>query len=223
MKLVLVDIDGTLIPGPSTERRFYRYLRQRGVIGWSAAFRFAGFMVRYFPRFGRGVLRKNKAYLAGLSVAEVEILAEEFVEQCVVDELFEPLCARLRRHRQRGHEVWLLSGTLEYIAHSIARQLRLDNVVATRCQTAEQRLLALPPEVHPYGQAKLALAGELCERRGATLAEVVAYADSWADRYLLEQVGEAVTVMPDRKLRRRALRRGWEVLDRGAVTASERA
>ncbi len=219
MKLVLVDIDGTLIPGPSTERRFYRYLRRRGEIDWSAAFRFAGFAARFLPRFGTGVLRKNKAYLAGLSVTRVETLAEEFVEQCVVDELFEPLCARLRRHRQRGHEVWLLSGTLEYIAHSIARQLRLENVVATRCQTEDQRLLAQPPEVHPYGQAKLALAGQLCEQRGASLADAIGYADSWADRFLLEQVGEAVAVMPDRKLRRRAARRGWEVLDRGAPSA----
>lgn len=219
MKLVLVDIDGTLIPGPSTERRFYQFLRQRGVIGWPAAVQFAGFATRYLPRFGTGVLRKNKAYLAGLSVARVETLAEEFVEACVVDELFEPLCARLRRHRQRGHEVWLLSGTLEYIANSIARQLRLENVVATRCQTEDQRLLARPPEVHPYGKAKLSLARALCERRGVSLAAAVGYADSWADRYLLEQVGEAVAVMPDRKLRRRAARRGWEVLDRGAPSA----
>lgn len=214
MKPVLVDIDGTLIPGPSTERRFYRYLRQREVIGWRAALRFAGFTVRYLPRYGKGVLRKNKAYLAGLPLAEVEVLASEFVVSVVSDELFQPLGERLREHRERGDDVWLLSGTLEPIARAIAHQLRIENVVATRCQLDHEVFLALPPEVHPYGRAKLELASELCQDLAVPLQEVVAYADSWADRFLLDAVGEPVAVMPDSKLRARAQQQGWEILDR---------
>lgn len=213
MKLVLVDIDGTLIPGPSSERRFYRYLRARESLGWAANLRFAGFSLRYLPRFGSGVLRKNKAYLAGLQVKQVEALAGQFVAEVLVDEFHEPLCARLRRHRQRGHEVWLLSGTLEYIAHAIARHLRLEKVVATRCATEGDFLQARPPILHPYGRDKLAIARQLCEQRGIAMDKVVAYADSAADRYLLDAVGEAVAVMPDRGLRKRAQRKGWEILE----------
>ena len=79
MKLVLFDIDGTLIGGASTERRFARFLWQQRRIGLRQGLSFLWFAVRYFPRFGTGVLRKNKAYLAGISEQEVQDLADEFV------------------------------------------------------------------------------------------------------------------------------------------------
>lgn len=220
MKLVLVDIDGTLLPAPSTERRFYRYLRERKIIGWQAAFRFAGFATCYLPRFGTGVLRKNKAYLAGLTAGEVEFLAREFVTTVVLDELLQPLCARLGEHRERGDDVWLLSGTLDYIAQAIARHLQVENVMATRCRIKDGVFQARPPELHPYGQAKLELARKLCERQGIPRERVVAYADSWADRFLLNAAGEAVAVMPDERLRTRAHQQGWEIIERPSGTGA---
>jgi len=48
------------------------------------------------------------------------------------------------------------------------------------------------------------------------LAAAVAYADSYCDLPLLERVAEPVAVRPDRRLRRIAEQRGWEILDRPA-------
>ncbi len=215
MKLVLVDIDGTLVRNPSSERRFYRHLRDQQRLGLRDALAFAGFTLRYLLRFGYGVFRKNKAYVAGISETEVRELADEFVSTRLVHAFFEPACARVRRHLQVGDEVWLLSGTLEYIADSVARHLRLEHVVATQCVIADGKLLPRPPRVHPYGTEKLELARSLCQQRGFELSDVVAYADSWADRFLMEAVGRPVAVMPDRKLRELALKRGWETIEAG--------
>lgn len=213
MKLVLVDIDGTLVRNPSSERRFYRHLREQRRIGLGEALAFAGFTLRYLARFGYGVFRKNKAYVAGIGESEVRELADEFVSNSLVHAFFEPACARVRRHLQVGDEVWLLSGTLEYIADSVARHLRLEHVVATRCVSENGVLLSRPPQVHPYGTEKLELARSICQQQGIGLADVVAYADSWADRFLMEAVGRPVAVMPDRRLRELAGKRGWEIIE----------
>ncbi len=222
MKLVLVDIDGTLVRGPSSERRFARYLREQRRIGAREATSFAWFALRYLPIYGSGVLRKNKAYLAGIPEAEARDLAEEFVNASLVHSLFEPACAKVRYHLQHGDEVWLLSGTLNFIAMSVARLLRLEHVIASECQLGNGKILARPPLTHPYGKAKLQIARQLCEEKSIAWDQVVAYADSWADRHLLEKVGQPIAVLPDKKLAALAAKRGWETIDDEIVLATGR-
>ena len=212
MKLVLMDIDGTLLRGPSAERRFARYLIEQRRIGLREALQFARFTLRYLPNFGSGVLRKNKAYVAGMCIKEVRELADAFVTSSLTNAFFEPACARVREHLQHGDDVWLLSGTLGFIAESVARLMHVENLIATDCALDKGAILARPPVQHPYGRTKLQIARQLSRDRKMRLDEAVAYADSWADRHLLEQVGTPVVVMPDKKLAALALTRGWEII-----------
>lgn len=213
MKLVLFDIDGTLVTGPSTERRFARFLWQQRRISLRHALHFLWFTVRYFPRYGTGVFRKNKAYLTGIDEQEVQELAEEFVRISLLHAFFEPACARVRHHLQRGDSVWLLSGTLTPIAASIASVLHLEHVRASSCPVRDGRLVARPPNQHPYGKAKLEHAQQISRELQIGMEQVVAYGDSWADRYLLAEVGTPVAVLPDKKLGKLASRKGWEVME----------
>jgi phosphoserine phosphatase len=48
------------------------------------------------------------------------------------------------------------------------------------------------------------------------LGECAFYTDSYADLPVLKAVGRPVAVNPDRRLRREATRRGWEVVDWGS-------
>ncbi|HEX5421205.1 MAG TPA: haloacid dehalogenase-like hydrolase, partial [Gammaproteobacteria bacterium] len=74
MKLAVFDIDGTLVRGAS-ERMFWWYLLRRGRQGPRQLFAFLLFMLRYLPTGGIQTPRKNKAYLSGLRVEEVDALA----------------------------------------------------------------------------------------------------------------------------------------------------
>lgn len=220
MNLVLFDIDGTLISGASTERRFARFLWQQRRIGLHQGLSFVWFAIRYFPRFGTGVLRKNKAYLTGIKEEEISDLADEFVRISLVHAFYGPACARVRHHLQRGDTVWLLSGTLQPIASAIAKFLRLEKVMASSCPVENGVLISKPPETHPYGKSKLELVERMCRETQVEMSQVVAYGDSWADRYLLEQAGTPVAVMPDRKLTALANRKGWEIIaDNSAISA----
>jgi len=215
MRLAIFDIDGTLVTG-SSERAFWRYLLLRGKQGPRQVLAFLLFMARYLPIDGIHTPRKNKAYLSGLRVEEVEALAREFVAEKLVHRLYEPVVHRLKQHQNRGDIVVLMSGTLYPIARALADHLGVGYVCATLLSQRNGIYLAQPPEMHPYDAAKLNLVLRLSRELGFDLKDVTAYGDSRRDLFLLSAVGEPIAVRPDGALLKVALARDWEIIAEGS-------
>lgn len=213
MSLVLVDLDGTLLPGASSERRFIARLLARRRLGAAQMARALRFLLGHWPAYGAAVFKKNKAYLAGLPVAEVAALARTFVGEEIEPRLRGTLRRRLEQHRRAGDEVALLSGAPDFIVAPLAVRLGISLWRATRCAQRDGRFLADPPFRHPFAEDKLRYASEICAALGIELGECTAYADTADDLPLLHRVGRPVAVSPDRGLTRVARREGWEVLD----------
>lgn len=212
MRLVLFDIDGTLVPGASSESRFARYLWREGALGPRQLLAFIWFCVRYFPRYGRHVMQKNKAYLSGHSKQHIDRLARDFVENELVPALYTPAVERLRKHQNAGDCVTLLSGTPQFLAEALARALGVRYAHAALCATRGERYSAAPPVRHPYGVTKVDAARALARETGLRLSQAVAFGDSIADAYLFGVVADAVAVQPDKRLSAKADGAGWEVL-----------
>ena len=218
MACVFVDVDGTLINGPSCEARFAAHLLRRGRLGAPQLAGAALFAFRLAPSFGRHVFKKNKAYLAGLPVEAVASLADAFVRQKLKPRLSPELLRRLEAHRGAGETIVLLTGAPDFIARPLAELVGAELWRATRCAHENGVYLAEPPAEHPFGATKLTYAQEICRQVGAELSECAAYADSAYDLPLLERVGRPVAAHPDRALKRAARRAGWEVLAAPAKT-----
>lgn len=212
MAVVLMDVDGTLLPNPSSESRFIAFLLRRGELGPGQIAAAAAFHLRYGFRFRRHVGRKNKAYLHGLGLARVAELGRRFVAQHLLAQLRVEVVERLRAHQRAGDQVALLTGSPDFIAAPLARALEVTHWCGTRCAMRGAHFDWHPPTRHPLGADKLQAAQQLCAQAHGTLAAAVAYADSVHDLALLERVGHAVAVHPDRRLRRIARQRGWECL-----------
>jgi HAD superfamily hydrolase (TIGR01490 family) len=211
MRLVLVDLDGTLLKGGS-EARFVAHLLARRRIGVLALLRSLAFALRHFGAYRRHVWKKNKAYLAGLPAGKIEPLARSFAAERLAPLLRDSLRERIAGHRAAGDYVMLLTGSPEFLARPIAEAVGAEGCIATSCAQAEGVYLATPPACHPFGGEKLSLARAQAQRLGLSLADCVAYADSGEDIALLTAVGTAVAVAPDRRLARRARAEGWEIL-----------
>jgi HAD superfamily phosphoserine phosphatase-like hydrolase len=215
--LVLVDLDGTLIDAPGSERRFIAELMRKGYIGpaqWRTA---AMFLLRNGARFGRDVARKNKGYLAGLGAERVAALGAEFVAQNLIHELRAFMLERLQQHLSAGDRIVLLTGAPDFLAAPLARHLGLADYSATICHRAGDRFTAQPPVQHPLGWDKRRLGAALCEQAGCVLEDCTAYADARHDLPLLDAVGQAVAVTPDRVLAQAAAVKGWEILMAGPL------
>ena len=107
----------------------------------------------------------------------------------------------------------LLSGTLQPIIDALAARVGADSAIGTICDGKNGRFSGKPPSRHPFYHAKADLLGDICASHGATAREVVAYADSRFDIPLLERVGEAIVVGPDRALAKWAGDHGCRIIE----------
>ena len=214
MALALFDVDGTLIAGPSTEKRLFLLLLRTGRLGPAQVLAFLRFAAEHAADGTSHLWKRNKAYLDGLPCAEVEELAARWVAGSAARWWFAPCVARLRRHQADGDSVALLSGTPQFVADALASALGVNRAIGTLCATDAGRFRAHPPARHPFGAAKVTLAQALCIEYGVTASQVVAYGDSRHDLALLRFAGRPVAVRPDAGLRAAAGEAGWEILGR---------
>jgi HAD superfamily hydrolase (TIGR01490 family) len=211
--IAFFDVDGTLVRGASSEGRLILDLLRHGRLGPRQAGAALWFFARWCGTYGRHTAKRNKAYLAGLPVAEIESHAAGFVRERLAGHVRPPVVERMASHRERGDTVILLTGTPSFIAAPLAALLEADGYIGSRCAEAAGRFRADPPPCHPFAHDKVLLAERLCRHRGIALATCAAYGDSAYDLPLLERAGHPVAVAPDAALRQAALDSGWEILD----------
>ena len=212
MPLVFFDLDGTLIKGLSSEKRFFLFLFRSALIGWRQLAAFLYYGVIWHMRVGMAAWKTNKGYLSGLKKETVVPMAEQFVAISLLPDLRNDVCRRLENHQARGDIVVLLTGAPDFIAVPIANFLNISHVVATVCEIFNGCFTSNPPQIHPFGVAKLDIARQMCSKFDTTLDLCWAYADSAGDIDLLSAVSSPVAVYPDRKLRKTAERHRWVII-----------
>jgi phosphoserine phosphatase len=213
MNVVIVDVDGTLLTGRrSSEALFIRHLLRRGVLGPRQIGAAIWFLARQGPRFGRHAFRKNKAYLAGLKLADIAEIAETFTRDELEPILDRALLRRMEDHRAMGARIALLTGTPDFLTVPLARLVGADGWRGARYALDKGVFLAAPPVEHPLGCDKIHAAEALCRDAGSSLTEATAYADSIHDLPLMMAVRRAVAVRPDHHLLAEAKSRGWETI-----------
>lgn len=219
-RVAFFDLDGTLLPPPSLERRFARFLRWRGHLGARNLVRWLGEAVRLAPRGLLALRHANKMYLCGLAVTESG--APRLAGRPLAMNFFPAVLECVQWHAAQGHHIVILSGTLEFLAECAARALETQlaargctvavSVCATRLEVSEQRWTGRILGEPMAGEAKTRAALRLAERGGFALADCYAYADGASDSSFLEVVGQAVAVNPSWGLARIARANGWPIL-----------
>ena len=213
MACVFVDVDGTLLAGASVERLFVAHLWARRMLGPRQIGAGLGFFLRFGPRYGRLTAVKNKAYLAGLQVGEIEGLATQFVRRRVSSHVRPSVLRRLQAHLAAGEPVSLLSGAPDFLVRPLAACVGVGSVAATVCAQKAGVFSANAPVFHPFYEDKLIAASQRCAELGFALDECTVYADDVYDLPLLREVGKPIAVHPDRPLRRAAEAAGWEIIE----------
>ncbi|MDX2348111.1 MAG: haloacid dehalogenase-like hydrolase, partial [Nitrospirota bacterium] len=117
------DMDNTLIPGPSIEIGFFRYLWQDGVVGWPELWNSFRYALRHMPPISLSPLRGNKLYLLGQDVSHIEQLAKEYVELFVLPRVASRALGRLAHHKNAGHIMAIVSGSPECLVKPLAEKL----------------------------------------------------------------------------------------------------
>lgn len=210
----LFDLDGTLIPEPSLEMRLFTALRRDGKIPSANYFRWGLEAVRLLPQGFLAVQHNNKRYLTGVCCD----LAAKYLEPIA---FFEEGVARIEWHVRAGHEIVLLTGTLEPLARLAATALECE--LEARGVCTRLRILATKLEEEHgcwtgriigdrlFGEAKAHVVEKLAEAERIDLRQCHGYGNSLTDRSFLSSVGHAHVVNAGRDLAAVANEKNWGI------------
>ena len=210
------DLDKTVIAKSSAlafGRPFYRdgLITRRDMVKSAYAqlmFRLGGADEQQMAR-----IRDHVADLCkGWRVDQVSQIVNETLHELISPYVYAEAAALIDEHRAEGRDIVVVSTSGEEMVRPIVEQLGVRDVIATRMVVEDGRYTG---EVDYYaaGPTKAEAVRELAKDRGYDLGSSYAYSDSISDVPLLETVGHANVVNPDRSLRRVAAERGWPVLE----------
>lgn len=148
--------------------------------------------------------------VTGWDVAAIKEIAEETLRTVISPSIYQEARELISFHKNLGHEVIIISASVVELVEPIARELGIDHVVASKL-AAEQGVYTGDVLFYAKGPAKAAEIQRLAKERGYDLDRSFAYSDSATDIPMLEQVGIAVAVNPDRALRRHAIEHNWDI------------
>jgi phosphatidylglycerophosphatase C len=132
MPIAIFDLDGTITHRDTLFPLVMRQLAKRPLhllrllLVIPAVVRFA------FDR-DRGALKQSllRATLRGVSRAELDATSRQFVTDTIAHRCFADALATVRRHREQGHYLVLMSASVDFYVPEFGRQLGFDQVIST--------------------------------------------------------------------------------------------
>jgi HAD superfamily hydrolase (TIGR01490 family) len=209
----LFDMDRTLLRVDSA-RLYTQFRRDRGEASLVDALRVALWATQYTfgvidaPKVARKAL---ESFRGRAETWLVESCADLFPKY-VLPEVQQAGRQAVRKHRDAGDFVAIVTGATRYVAEPVAAELGIDHVICSELELdAEGCFTGRVVEPLCYGLGKIERTAKVAEREGFRIEDAFFYSDSITDLPLLEVVKAPIVINPDRRLRRIANQRGWPI------------
>lgn len=212
------DVDNTLIQGSSlvvfalglARKRYFR-LSEILPIAWKQVkFRITGSENANDVAAGRV---QALEFIKGKDVADLVTLCEEIVDSRMLNKAWPGSTELAHMHLAAGHQVWLVSATPVQLAHILAQRLGFTGALGTVAEVEDGKFTGRLVGDILHGPGKKHAVAALAAIEQLDLSRCMAYSDSINDIPMLSMVGTAVVINPDEKLRKEAVKRGWQIRD----------
>jgi HAD superfamily hydrolase (TIGR01490 family) len=217
LKLVLYDLDNTLLDGDS-DYEWAQFLIEQGVLERES---YEQRNQEFFDQYKAGrldiyaFLDFQLAPLAQYPRAQLDAWHAQFMQQKILPII--PAAARrlVSAGLQPGHLCAIVTATNSFITAPIAREFGVAHLVATEPEQIAGRFTGKVSGTPCFREGKVTRVEQWLAAQGRIwndFSETRFYSDSHNDLPLLERVTHPVAVRPDHPLRHAALARGWEVI-----------
>ncbi len=217
-KLALFDLDHTLLPIDSD----YEWGEFTIALGWCDASVFKRRNAEFFEHYRAGTLDiHDYVRFATQAIREQgatkSIAAHtRFMEAVVLKAIQKPALDLVRRHRQAGDELVIITATNEFVTRPIADAFGIQELIAVELERDADGYLTGEIKGTPSArEGKVTRMTQWLAARGLGWddVETTFYTDSMNDLALLEKATYPVATNPDDQLRALATERGWRILD----------
>ena len=203
MPIACFDLDGTITHHDTLfplvlrqlARRPLRLLRLIGVVPA---------LVRFVVDHDRGALKQSllRRTLRGTQRADIAALSEVFVRDTIERRCFPDALAAIRRHRDAGHYLVLMSASVDFYVPEFGRQLGFDQVISPGVRFEGDRLEGTLTTANRRGEEKARCFQALVAERKDS--ETFAYGNSDSDLPHLRLARHGVLVNGSHSARRAA-------------------
>ena len=207
------DLDHTLLKINSSHR-FGLFLFRRKVI---PLFSLLYCLTCYYQHkiFGLSLeILHDKVFDKIFSGAHFETLLQhmnDFVDLYFEDMCYEPAVKRLKNAQKNNHYVVILSNSPDFVVGPIAKRFNVDEWRSSHYEVDEKGCLTHVITLLE-GANKASYVEKLIKKFKISIDNVTAYSDSYLDIPLLESVGVAVAVNPDKHLKLHCKKENWEII-----------
>jgi HAD superfamily hydrolase (TIGR01490 family) len=211
------DVDGTLVTTNLMHPTVFYMVNQ------ATPFRSLGKLARAALEGPRMLLAESRdrrtfnellySLYEGMSEDRLLALADEAFDSVLKKNIYAGAKELVATCRDRGHDVVLVSGSLDFLMSRLAKHLGATDVIANRLEIHQGYATGklLRPVV--AGPEKARLVREHARAKGYDLDECFAYSDSYSDVPMLSVVGQPAAVNPDTALERLARAYHWPVIN----------
>lgn len=210
------DVDGTVVAGDIVRygieiRTMHR--SRLGRLAWIAAFLPRVPWLLALDAWRREAFQRSfyRVY-RGLDADELERRAAALFRAYIEPRIYPQAVERIERHKARGEQVVLVTGSIDSIVAPLAEHLGVQSVIAPRLAVEGGRLTGELVGSPVAGEEKAERMAAFAAENGIDLAASTAYGDSPDDLSMLERAGRAAVVNPRGRLLDQAVARNWEIL-----------
>lgn len=218
------DLDNTIIVGTNSLYLYVKYMVRRKMMSrWELA---RGLWLSFLHKLNlvdiERLLDEFVLPYRGLAESDIIALTKDWFESHVIPNIAREAVARVRWHKNKGHETVLLSTASQYVCRPIKSHLKLDETINSIVEVRDGRFTGYFKKPLCYHDGKVHYTREYAQKKGLDLKKSYFYTDSISDLPMLEEIGHPVAVNPDPLLAREAKKRGWpiEAWSKGRVKGS---
>ena len=206
------DIDGTLLPKVSMERQFVNYLIKKRLLPLKNLFYYflEGFTAIFADDWIEAI-KGNKTYLKGLSTSTIDKNAEECFDQRIAPALFQGGKQKVEVLRQEGYKILIISASPVFLARRLYSVYYPDFIICTELEINNGYYTGKISGLYPYGRGKRVILENIKQKLDIDFDKSVVFANHHSDVFHMRLFSRAVAVNATLKLRRAALKYGWEI------------
>lgn len=214
--LHIFDLDETLIAGDSSSL-FCEFMCEQG---WMDKTTFLAEEARLMDLYHKGELLMEDYVnlqvepLQQFSKPLLDAGIQTFVSQVMLQKFYPQAIELIKRIKQQGDDILVISATVSFLVKPIAALLELDNVLAIDLVMDENGMPTSQIEDQvSYREGKVIRLQQWLAEQGREFENSHFYSDSINDLPLLEYVDFPIVTNPDKTLSQIANDKAWPILD----------
>jgi HAD superfamily hydrolase (TIGR01490 family) len=217
MKLVLFDLDNTLLAGDS-DFEWAQFLISKGVLDREVH---EARNLEFYEQYKAGTLDIHAfldfqlAPLSRHAREELDAWREEFVATRIRPIIGAPARALVHRHLDDDALVAIVTATNSFVTGPIAREFGIPHLIATVPEWNGEKFTGKARGTPSFKDGKIERVEAWLESLGwwwGSFEDSWFYSDSHNDLPLMKKVGNPVAVDPDETLRAHALEQNWKLI-----------